>query len=100
MDMATMTSTHIIMSHRKGSQNECGCSRLWPVVTGDYQLVILYPVRLQFFQAALKPRLAHVRPLLGFYRGVVHRDVRLPADDLLSLRLADGNIPGRELAVA
>src|SRR3989338_68191 len=97
MDMA---HTAAMMGMTRGARNEPHGKRLWPVVAGDYQLVILYPVRLQFFQAALKPRLAHVRPLLGFYRGVVHRDVWLPADDLLSLRLADRNIPRRELAVA
>ena len=67
------------------------------VVPGDHQLACLHHLRLHLLQAADRARLALVRRLLRLPGRAVHRDVRLPADDLSALGLAAGRYPSVDL---
>src|SRR6266545_8022716 len=61
---------------------------LRPLAAGDHQRGRIHHIRFQLHQAAHGARLAIVWGLLSLSGGAVHRDVRLPADDLSAFRLA------------
>src|SRR6516164_7454960 len=70
------------------------------MVAGDHQFSDLYLLRLQLLQAADEAGLALVQCLQRIPGGIVHRDVRLPADDLSAIGLAAKPIPGCGLVLA
>src|SRR6266496_3082299 len=67
-------------------------SSLRSVVARHHQLGRLPALRVQLLHATDETRLAHVRDLLRIHHRAVRRDVRVPAHNLLTIRVAYASV--------
>src|SRR5215207_1531433 len=97
---------HVFMHHGHGgtpattksiipreTNDELAC--LWPLAARGRQLGGVHHLRLQLHAPAHQARLALVRRVLRLRGGPLHRNVRLPVDDLFALGMAQQPLPGR-----
>src|SRR6266852_3113352 len=103
-DTADMVGHHRMArtsnSPRREDNNEYERPRLWPLAAGDHQRGGVHHLRVQLHAPAHRPRLAFLWRILGFRRGTLYRDVRLPPDHLPAFRVAWQCVPWYQPALA